>query len=530
MSSDEIFIRLNQIGFYGEDIKTAVVLSNKNLQKKKFSLISINNNAKVFEGEISTSFSNYGKFKFGYQIDFSKYTFAGFYKIQIENQYSSTFEIGSPDFKKLTASLLDFFKVQRCGYTNPLLHKECHIADATSIVYGKKVIDEKIDLTGGWHDAGDYIKFLNTTAYSTYMLIFAYEFDPKKFGFDLDSNGIPDILEEAKVGLDWLLRCNYQNKLLVTQVQDLRDHEVGWRMPENDTLRFDRPAYLGIGKNLIGIYVSALSIGSRIWREKFNLDDFADKCLTTAENFYSIRNYVPDIDSSGTGAYLDNSFNGKLALAAIEMYKTTNQKKYFNQAKLYAEKAGSDYWWSYGDISSLAHYQLGQFDKKFVDFIKSSLEHYKSNYKKMLFGNGVPFIWGTNNTLMGIALQNILYKKITGEQTFDTLEVNQRDYILGKNPWGICFIGGFGNRSSRNFHHQLIKFKEYLPGGFAAGPIARKSFENYKIYLENSIYFKNFEDDSAVYYDDKNDYVTNEPTIIANSTAVFVFGNYISNN
>jgi len=530
ISSDEIFIRLNQIGFQENETKTAVVLSKRNLNNKKFFIISVKNNSKVFEGKLEKSYSSYGKFNFTYQVDFSKFTTFGFYKLQLDNQFSSTFEIGNPSYDKITSTLLDFFKVQRCGYTSPILHKECHIADATSIILGDKVIDEKIDLTGGWHDAGDYIKFLNTTAFSTYMLIFAYEFDPVKFGFDNDSNGAPDILEEAKIGLDWLIRCNYQNKLLVTQVQDLRDHDVGWRMPENDTLRFDRPAFLGIGKNLIGIYVSALSIGARVWRDKFYMNNFSDLCLTTAENFYSIRNSVPDVDSSGTGAYLDKSSNGKLALAAIEMYKTTNRKIFLDQAKFYADKAGADYWWSYGDISSLAHYRLSQYDQKYADYLKISLEHYKLNYKKMLFGNGTPFIWGTNNTLLGIALKNILYKKLTNDFSYDTLAISQRDYVLGKNPWGICFIGGFGNRSASNFHHQFTKFKGKLPGGFAAGPVDKKIFSEYKIQIENSSYFVNFENENAVYYDDKNDYVTNEPTIIANATAIFVFGNSIIKN
>ncbi|GAB4137243.1 MAG: hypothetical protein Fur0015_09170 [Ignavibacteriales bacterium] len=332
-------------------------------------------------------------------------------------------------------------------------------------------------------------------------------------------------MEEARVGLDWLLRCNYQNKLLVTQVQDLRDHDVGWRMPENDTLRFDRPAFLGLGKNLIGIYVSALAIGSRIWREKFYMDDYADQLLTVAENFYSMRNSVQDVDSSGTGAYIDNSFNGKLALAAIEMFKTTHLKNYLEQAKKYATLAGADYWWSYGDITSLADYRLSEYDQKYSDFIKTSLQNYKKNYTANVFGNGVPFGWGSNNTLLGISLKNILYKRITNSTEFDTLATEQKEYILGKNPWGICFISGFGFKYVRNLHHQVRYFTNQLPGGFAAGPVNKKIFDSYSIPLENNFENSKFQDESAVYFDDKNDYLTNEPTIIANATAIFVFGN-----
>lgn len=528
--SSEVYFRINQVGYSINEPKSAVILSNKNFLNKKFHIVSVNENEEILEGKIAKNYGQYASFKYSYQIDFSRVIKTGRYKIKLEEYISPSFEVGEISYEEMTTALLDFFKVQRCGYTSPYLHKVCHIADATSLIFDGKQTDEKLDLTGGWHDAGDYTKFLNTTAYATYMLIFSYEFDPIKFGFDNDNNGSPDILEEAKIGLDWLLRCNYQNKLLVTQVQDLRDHGVGWRMPENDTLRFDRPAFLGIGKNLIGIYVSALAIGARVWREKFYMDEFADKCLTTAENFYALRTNVHDVDSSGTGAYLDKTFNGKLALAAIEMFKTSNRKSFLEQAKNYANLAGADYWWSYGDISTLAHFRLSEYDKKYTDFIKMSLTHYKNNSKMNVFANGVPFSWGANNTLLGISLQNILYKKITASSEFDTVATEQKDYVLGKNPWGICFVSGFGFRSSKNLHHQVRFFTNKLPGGFAAGPVNKKLFESYAITIYNSNADSQFQDESAVYYDEKNDYLTNEPTIIANATAIFVTGNLSSNN
>ncbi len=205
-------------------------------------------------------------------------------------------------------------------------------------------------MTGGWHDAGDYIKFLKTTAYTTYLLMFSYEFDNEKFGYDLNKNNVPDILEEAKVGLDWLLRCNIDNQYLVSQVQNEIDHNIGWRLPENDSLEYNRTGYVSLGKNTIGLYVATLSLASRIWKEKFYENIFSDKCLTIAEKFYSLRNEVKDIDTTYSNHYPENDFNGKLALAAIELYNSTNQEKYLNDALEYGKKAGADFWWSVGDI------------------------------------------------------------------------------------------------------------------------------------------------------------------------------------
>ncbi|MFC2082331.1 glycoside hydrolase family 9 protein, partial [Bacteroidota bacterium] len=430
-------------------------------------------------------------------------------------------------FNHVVDSLMQFFMVQRCGYTNPFLHDICHRADATELIENGNRIKKRADLTGGWHDAGDYVKFLNTTAYTTYTLLFAYDFDPQKFEFDNNNNFVPDVLEEAKIGLDWLLKCNYEKYKLVTQVQDLRDHEQGFRLPENDKLEYDRPAFAGRGKNIIGIYVAAMSLASRIWADRFCDREFADKCLTAAENLYSIRGMVPDVDSSGSGMYLDGSYEGKLALGAVELYLTTNRKIILDEAVKMADEAGSEYWWSWGNIAPYAHYRLAKINKRFGDYIKNNLVVFNANKDSTLFNEGTALTWGSNNTLLGIALQNILWKDLNDNSDFDTLGVYQRDFVLGRNQWGVCFMNNIGTEFSRNLHHQVAFLTNgNLPGGFAAGPVPRELLEQYKIPFKDRDRFRNFQTDDAVYRDDPMDYVTNEPTISANATAIFVMGFY----
>jgi len=521
----DFYIRLNQIGFLPDDIKTAIVLSKVKLDGKEAVVKEINNGKIVFKTSLQVLPKNYGIFQYVYKIDFSNLRTEGEYEILIEKRKSYSFIIGKNVFNDVAASLLEFLKVQRCGYTNPLLHDVCHIADATNIIDGKNVLNKNIDVTGGWHDAGDYIKFLNTTAFTTYMLLFSYEFNPEKFGFDKDKNGLPDILEEAKVGLDWLLRCNYEGKKFVTQVQDLKDHESEWRMPEDDKFGFDRPAFLGIGKNLIGIYSAALALASRIWKEKFQYYEFADKCLNTAKHFYSIRNNVPDVDSSGSGMYVDTDFNGKLALAAVELFISTNNKNYYNDAVNYADSAKNNFWWSWGDINPLVHYKLAKYDSRYAELLKKNLQEFNRNKNNNVFGIAASLNWGSNNTLLGITLQNILWKKLTNDSFFDTLAVYQRDFILGRNPWGISFIFGYGKNYTKNFHHQISYFKKQLPGGLAAGPVPKKLLNDFKIQFEGTDLFSLFQTDDVYYRDDRYDYITNEPTITSNATAIFVFGN-----
>lgn len=524
----EIYFRLNQVGFLTDENKTAIILSNTNLDGHKVEVKNIRTNQTAYSQVLKNNLGPYGNFKFTYSFDFTTVTQTGEFLLEAGNRQSFPFAISNNVNKGIAELLLDFFKIQRCGYTNPELHNVCHIADATSIVDGKRTLQQSVDLTGGWHDAGDYVKFLNTTAYSTYILLFAYEFNPQKFGFDRDRNGSPDILEEAKIGLDWMIRAAYKNDKFITQVQDLRDHDVGWRLPEDDPLAFDRPGFVGIGKNLIGIYSATMAIASRIWRDKFQYNEFADKCLGLAEKYYSIRNRVPDVDSSGTGMYLDNSFEGKMALGAVELYITNKKPNYLNDAKLYADYAGSDFWWSWGNINSIAHYRLAMFDTKYKDFIKNSLEHFSKNMQNNLFGLGTTLSWGTNHTLLGITLLNILWSRLSNDKSYNSLATVQKDFILGRNPWGISFIFNVGKNFAKNFHHQVSFIKGKLNGGFAAGPATKEFLKNYNITYENPDKYAKFQTNDMFYRDDHVDYITNEPTIAANATAIFVFGNLVN--
>jgi hypothetical protein len=525
----EFYIRLNQVGFLPGEMKSGVIISEKEIPQNDFIVFNQITNEKVYSGGIRKSDNNYSKFKNCYYFDFTKLNDSGKYIINIGDESSSPFIIGNKVYNAVVDSLMLFFRIQRCGSTRPLMHEKCHLSDASTII--SSYLDTSnipVDVTGGWHDAGDYIKFFSTAALTTYMFLFAYEFDKEKFGFDNDNNNVPDILEEAKVGLDWLLRCNLSDTLFVVQVQDERDHAVGWRLPENDSLQFVRPAFTSLSKNLVGVYSAVMAIASRIWSEKFESNEFANQCLKSAIQKYSIYQNINDIDSTHSAFYKDKSYYGKLALGAIELYNATGIENYLEDAVSFGDSAKKNHWWSWGDINSLAHYKLSEFIPRFTEYLKSNINYFNTKKDSSVFNEGINYTWGTTTSLLGTALQAILYKSLTGSEQFDSLLIFQRDYILGRNPWGLSFINGIGEKYPVHMHSQLAFFNNgNLPGALSAGGAPDSIVNNYEIARTDTSY-SFFNSQFAAYFDDWNDYISNEATIFGNATALFVYA-YFSN-
>ncbi len=526
-SGQTLFVRTNQLGFLPHDPKLAVILSHQSLADRRAFVLRAGSAAPVYTAAVVPVKQTYGKFEHCYRVDFSPVTDAGVYTVRTNAGESLPFAIGSSLYGGVADSLLLFFRVQRCGPAGALLHGPCHTHDITGVAGEEGGASRRIDATGGWHDAGDYVKFLNTTAYAAYTLLFSYEFAPRVFGPDLDGDGNPKVLDEAEVGLKWLLKLRYGERQLITQVQDLRDHDQGWRLPENDQLSHSRPGFAGMGKNLIGILCAAFAAAYRTWTSDLHDRQFADQCLTAAEDLYSLRKEVPDLDASGSGMYRDAAWTGKMALGAVELYLATGRQNYLADAKAYAAAAGPDYWWSWGNVNSYAHFRLASLDKRFAAFLRKNLVAANDLSREHPFGEAVVGRWGSSNAMLGVALQAILWKRLTGEKTFDTLAARQRDFILGANPWGVSFVSNIGKNPAKHFHSQVAYFHGgYLPGALAAGPVTAATLAQNPVQLERADPYLAFQSEELVYRDDRMDFVTNEPTIAAAATAVFVMGWY----
>jgi len=211
-ADDAVHLRVNQIGYHTKGTKTVIAFSNKSIEGK-FSIVEVTSGEAAFSGAIAKSDAlGWGTFAHHFRIDFTKLTKPGRYRVRIDSsgELSRPFSIGDDVYVDHVESLLRFMRQQRCGY-NPVLDIVCHKRDGRT-AFGLRPAGTFIDASGGWHDAGDQLKYLLTGSNATARMLLAYQLEPTKFDDRTDRlghplpNGIPDVLDEARWGLDWIFK------------------------------------------------------------------------------------------------------------------------------------------------------------------------------------------------------------------------------------------------------------------------------------------------------------------------------------
>ena len=369
LAQQKTWIRINQLGYLTTDVKVAVLVSkDSSLNIAEFQVCDALTEQPVFSSKQVKNYGAWAAFKTGFRLNFSDFKTSGSYFIKANTIKSPIFRIGDDVYDGTADFLLRYMRQQRCGF-NPSLRDSCHTAGGY-VVYGDP-LPEKIGTSdgrtknykdstyfpifGGWHDASDYLQYVTTTATATFQMLFAYEQNPSVFRDDFQANGlvgkngIPDILDEAKWGLDWLVRLNPEPNVFFNQVCDDRDHR-GMRMPNRDTFTYDlkgsraRPVYRvtgkpqGLGKyknrttgvaSTAGKFSSAFSAGARVLQEFY--PQFADSLRVKAVNAYEFGKSDTGVcQTAPKGApyfYEEDNWGDDMELAATQLAINYYQKR-----------------------------------------------------------------------------------------------------------------------------------------------------------------------------------------------------------
>ena len=283
------WIRINQLGYTPNGVKVAVWCSKSAAGIGKWELVDAVSKKSVYSGNAGKAFGAYGPFTETYRLNFSSFKKPGQYYLQAGAAVSPEFEIGNDVYKGAADFCLRYMRQQRSGF-NPYLKDSCHTRDGYTL-YGEKAglkDSTYVDVVGGWHDATDYLQYASTSANATYHLLMSYRdfpgvFTDEKQANGLDGkNGMADVLDEAKWGLDWLLKMHPRDDWMFNQIADDRDH-IGMRIPKEDTQYGrgnQRPVYFVSGEpqqrgkfmnnttgtsSTAGKFSSAFSLGNQIF-------------------------------------------------------------------------------------------------------------------------------------------------------------------------------------------------------------------------------------------------------------------------
>lgn len=522
------FIRLNTLAYLEKDIKIAIIGANEDLKGQDFYIVDSDNTDKIhYKGHISANRGNKSTpFKYNFPCDFSEFKVKGEYQLKLaDNTLSPSFKIGGAEAYKEALDLsIQFFRSQRCGDTNPLLHEPCHLNDRNNI----------IDVSGGWHDAGDYIKYMITTTFTAIELLTAVDY-AVSYNFEeamndqSPKNGIPDLLEEAQIGLEWILKmtADYQNGNYYYQVSGSEDH-TGWRLPETDDHERDlgktRSLHKGWGGNILGRSCAALAMASRLFKKYDN--EFAARCLTRAEALFADREQYENVQkSTPENFYNEIDWKDDMVLGAAELYQATSKNNYLDYAQQNVKHlTGDNISWRTNDFMSFASCLKADIataycQNKMEDILAEKRD--KMNHETYYLS--ADYSWGTSADFTADAQKAIMYFSLTSDNQFLEIATAQRDYLLGRNSWGISFVIGLGEDYPLHAHAQVNNLSGLQLGGIVGGPAELNSWKNVfpELQIKNDR-FSRFQS-NIIYYDDLEDYYTNELALDYTVPSIFIY-------
>lgn len=557
----EVWIRINQMGYLPHSVKVAVLIANEEISVSGFQVCNALTNEVVFSGKAQLyNGSNWGM-KVAARLDFTNLEKSGGYYIKSGKAVSPVFKISADAYRGSSDFILKYMRQQRCGY-NPFLKDSCHTHDGFIVDHPTRT-GEIINVKGGWHDATDYLQYVTTSANAVYQMLFAYQKNPAAFKDEFNANGhpgdngIPDMLDEARWGLDWLLRMNPDSGVMFNQIADDRDHR-GFRLPNKDTVSYGnglyRPVYFITGKpqglgafknratgvsSTAGKYSSAFALGAQVFK---NFDPALAKMLTEkAEDAFEFG--LTDLGVAQTACvvspyfYEEDNYIDDLELAASELYKLTGNASYLKQAAYWGALEPVTPWmgrdtarhYQYYPFVNLGHANLAN-DKNAnptasVAFMRKGLQGIYNRGQNDPFLIGIPFIWCSNNLVVAAITQSRLYFQASGDSSFVEMEAALRDWLFGCNPWGtsmICGLPAGGDYPVKPHSSITHLMKQTTYGGLVDGPVYATIYNNLKgIKLFGEDPYASFQNGIAVYHDDIGDYSTNEPTMDGTASLSF---------
>ena len=355
-----------------------------------------------------------------------------------------------------------FYELQRSGVLPE--QTRCNWRGDSGLTDGA---DNNVDLTGGWYDAGDHVKFNLPMAYSAAMLAWSVYEDREAYE---QSGQLEYILGDIKWVTDYLIKCHPEDEVFYYQVGDGGADHSWWGPAE--AMSMNRPSYKvtkdNPGSAVTGEAAAALALASLVFKQTDA--DYSSLCLKHAASLYAFADSTRS-DSGYTAANgFYNSWSGfydELSWAGCWLYLATEDKSYLDNAKSCYSQAGQDFNWSlcWDDVHIGAAVMLSIItgEKTYKDAIQKHLDFWTcgtSDGQKITYSpKGLAWLdqWGSLRYSTTTAFVAAVYSRWEGcpsDRTslyWDFAE-GQADYALGSS--GRSYMCGFGENPPEHPHHR----------------------------------------------------------------------------
>lgn len=525
----------DQIGFLPTMQKSAVFRGID--AGSEFHVVNARNGTSVYTGTVGAEKYDHNTGETVCRGDFSDLTAEGCYYITTaQGERSHDFKISHNVYNDLIIDAVRMMYMQRCGteldekYAGIFAHKPCHTERA--YLYGT---DMSADVSGGWHDAGDYGRYTVAAALTAAEMMLAYEACPQLFSDSTNipesGNGIPDILDEVRYGLEWLFKMQDSSGGVYHKVT-CADFP-GYVMPEEER---DRLIICPLSRTADGSFAAVMAMAYDCFK-KIDMG-FARKCLFSAEKAWAHlmsgkgELITKNPDGILTGAYGNSSCINETYWAAAQLYKASgNADCRAEFEKIAAEKVPMGFGW--GNVGNLGNIAYLSLDPKLADpiitekirkeIIAAAEWHISAADSSGYAVAAENYCWGSNSQILGAGMNLMLAYGLTSDRKYYNYASEQLAYLLGKNPMDICYVTGFGAHSPCHPHHRPSIVKGTAVKGMAVGgpdqylqdELARRSLQNAYPAL--------------CYIDDHESYSTNEVDTYWNTLAVMLLSYLIKN-
>lgn len=494
-------IAVDRVGYLPEEHKRALVINAGALEKRDAMVVSISSGRVVHRVVAGPELADPWSPDRVATIDFSAFAAPGRYRLRVGELTSPPFEIGDDVYAAPLRLLMRSFFLQRCGIAlddaeTELRHAACHTEDGILAIGDRfRTAGSPWPAVGGWHDAGDFGKYVSTTTVTVARLLDVFERAPDRYGaIDLSIPPsarvvLPDWLEETAEGLRWLLRMQREDGAVYRKLSGRAWPPVG--RPEDD--RQPRFVY-GISTEDTAKVAGVLAFAERVYRAYD--EGLADRCLEAARRAWRYLRSEPEMgvdrgadDDSGSGPYTASATDTEVSLlidtddrlwAAAELWIATGEPEYLDFVEAHASVAPINLFeWKDPSSLGLRHLLSAPNERQVSVTMRRRLrDRLVAKAERMLvllernpyrLANH-RFIWGSNKMAAECGILLAYAWELTGYHRFRDAAFDQLHYLFGRNHHDLTFVSGLGERSVTEVSHLWGRtFERTIPGLLVGG-------------------------------------------------------------